>query len=550
MALAAPSEASFWPAPVRRRSPTVFVAVALIGVFFTLATAHYLIAPLDRFDEGVTLTKGALIAAGRVPYRDFWNSYGPLDVYLLAAAFKLIAVNVMVARVLGAIVMILIALAAYELMRFLGLRWSIRLLMTGLITVAPLSLATFNSPFLTILLGLAALLVFMSGLDRAGLRWPALCGGLVGLIAFCRPEFAAALGTGLGTGYLVLALHRRSSVWAPGVAYLAGLLTTAISLWIAMILLAGFQPIWLDIVLHAVTLYARSRKIPIGQGHEGPVVAILGVAFVLVWILGTVHAFRRRDDARELARVAALMVAGVLAFAWVFTRADGIHAMAAWPVTGVLLALLLERRARRQAAASPRIEATAGLVGLFLCCLAAGGLTLRDLGMPHAAAGIARAGLSGDRAWMPTPQLAELIREIDAATPQEQPIWVGLKRNDVVVFDDNTIYFLSGRNPGTLYDEALPGFTNTEATERTIACQLERSGVTLLVLGPNAMPEPWNLSAVAGSTYLDQWIAGRALRRTEISPYELVRLRPGVHASGQCPESDGAEPSPGSPATR
>ena len=509
--------------------------IALIGVFFTLATAHYLLAPLDRFDEGVTLTKGALIAAGRVPYRDFWNSYGSLDIYMLAAAFKLFAINVVVARALGAIVMVMIALAAYALLRFLQLRWPIRLLMTGLITVAPLSLATFNSPFLTILLGLAALLVFMVGLDRAGLRWPALCGCLVGLIAFCRPEFAAALGTGLGTGYLVLAVHRRSSVWMPGLAYLLAMLATATALWGSMVALAGFQPIWLDIVIHAVSLYARSRKIPIGQGHEGPVVAILGVAFVLVWLLGTLHAFRHRDDARELARVAALLVTGVLAFAWVFTRADGIHAMAAWPVTAVLLALLLERRARRRPAASPRIEATAGLVGLLLCCLAAGGLTLRDLGQPHAAAGIPRTGLSGERAWMPTPQLAELVREIDAATPEQQPIWVGLKRNDLVVFDDNTIYFLSGREPGTVYDEALPGFTNTEATERTIACQLERSGVTLLVLGPNTMPEPWNLSAVPGSTYLDQWIAARTLTRSELTPYELVRLRPGVRPSGQCP---------------
>ncbi|HSO93173.1 MAG TPA: hypothetical protein VLS53_01720, partial [Candidatus Dormibacteraeota bacterium] len=115
------------------------------------------------------------------------------------------------------------------------------------------------------------------------------------------------------------------------------------------------------------------------------------------------------------------------------------------------------------------------------------------------------------------------------------PIWVGLKRNDLVVFDDNTVYFLRGRRPVTVYDEALAGFTNTEATERTIACQLERSDVTLLVLGPNTSPEPWNLSAVPGSTYLDHWIAGRALSRTEISPYELVRLRPGLEPGDQCP---------------
>ncbi|HEY0492519.1 MAG TPA: hypothetical protein VGD57_03530 [Candidatus Dormibacteraeota bacterium] len=550
MALARPLEVQPRPAAGPRASPTLIIGALLIGLFFALATAHYLIAPLDRFDEGVTLTKGAMAAAGRVPYRDFWNTYGPLDTYILAAAFKLIAVNVEVARALGAAVMVLIAATAYALMRGLGLRWPIRLLMTGLISVAPLSLATFNTPFLAILLGLAALLTFMAGLDRPGARWPALCGLMVGLIASCRPEFALALGGGLGVGYLVLALHPRSFSRRPGLLYLLTAVATSSALWASMAVLAGLQPIWLDIVVHAITIYARSRRIPIGQGHEGPVVAILGAAFVLVWMLGALRAFRQREDAHELARIGTLLVAGMLAFAWVFTRADGIHAMAAWPVTGVLLALLLQRRAASRPSASPRLEAGAGLAGLLLCCLAAGGLTFRDLAHPSTSAGVPRAGIAGERAWMPAEQLAELIARIEAATPQGQPIWVGLKRNDLVVFDDNSLYFLSGHFPGTVYDEALPGFTNTDLMERTIACQLERSGVTLAVLGPNAAPEPWNLSALPGSSYLDRWIAGRATSRIEIGPYELVRLRPGVAPSGRCPSSDGAAPFQGSPATR
>lgn len=523
------------PSPGRRTwSPTVILRNILIGLFFTLATARYLVAPLDRFDEGVTLSKGAMAASGRVPYRDFWNTYGALDIYMLAAAFKVIAVNVMVARVLGALVMVLIGLFAYTLLRYLGLRQPIRFLMTGLITLAPLSLATFNTPFLAILLGLAGLLVFMVGLDRQELRWPTAAGCLVGVVAFCRPEFAIALGAGLGAGYLVLATHRSSSRRAPLLVYVAAAVVTGSGLWGAMIMLAGFPAIWFDVVIHAVTLYARSRRIPIGQGHEGPAVAVLGAAFVLVWLFGATRAYRQRHDAVELARLTTLLVGGVLAFAWVWTRADGIHAMAAWPVTGVLLALLLERRARRQPAASPRVEAVTVLTGIVLCCAAAGGLTLRDLAQPSAAAGIPRAGLAGERAWMPTPQLAEVIREIDAAAPAGQPIWVGLKRNDLVVFSDNMLYFLSGRNPGTIYEEAFPGLTNTEPIERTMACQLARAGVSLIVLGPNAEPEPWNLSAVPGSTYLDQWIAGRALSRTAIGPYELVRLRPGPEPADRC----------------
>jgi hypothetical protein len=68
-----------------------------------------------------------------------------------------------------------------------------------------------------------------------------------------------------------------------------------------------------------------------------------------------------------------------------------------------------------------------------------------------------------------------------------------------------------------------------------MACQLARSGVTLVVLGPDGAPEPWNLSAVPGSTYLDRWIAGRTISRTAVAPYELVRLRPGLEPADRCP---------------
>jgi len=103
-----------------------------------------------------------------------------------------------------------------------------------------------------------------------------------------------------------------------------------------------------------------------------------------------------------------------------------------------------------------------------------------------------------------------------------------------VTFNDTTLYFLSGRKPGTVYYEALPGLTNSEPVERTIACQLARSGVAMAVLGPNSAGEPWNLSSVAGSSYLDRWIGSRELSRQTIGPYELVRLRPGLAPADHC----------------
>src|SRR5256714_6622 len=404
-----------------------------IVLFFVPATMPFMVAPLDRYDEGVTLTKAALTAAGQIPFRDYWITYGPLDTYVLAAAFKVVAVNVMVERALGMVVLGLLAMAAYGVTTRLGLRGGIRLLLTRLISVVPISVPAFNSAFLANLVGVTAVLAFLVSLDRDRWRWPLLTGALLGLASFSRPEFALALGIGLFAGYAAMGLNRQG-LRARLLPYVLGAIGVAVGLWGVTVLMAGITPVWFDLVTYATSLYPQARRIP----------------------------FRRGDAA-------------------------------------------------------------------------AGGVVFGDLSQPHAAAGVPRSGLSGERAWLPATELAEVIREIDAATPGGGRIWVGLQRNDLVTFNDTTLYFLSARNPGTVYYEALPGLTNTESGERTIACQLARAGVVLAVLGPTSAGERWNLSSVPGSPYLDQWLAARTVGRSQVGPYVLLKLTPGLRPDDRCP---------------
>jgi hypothetical protein len=400
--------------------------------------------------------------------------------------------------------------------------------------VVPISVPAFNSAFLANLVGVTAVLTFLCSVEREGRRWPLLTGALVGLASFSRPEFALALGIGLFAGYAAMGLNRRV-VQARLLPYLLGAVGIAAGLWGTAILMAGITPVWFDLVTYATSLYPQARRIPFGGGDEATVVIVLGIAFASIWVWALVRAYRLRSSADERARMLALLVSGMLLFTWVRTRADGIHAMDAWPVTAILLALLLERRGHRSAPPSRVFKALVPVAGLLMLSVAAGGLVYRDLSQPHAAAGIPRSGLSGERAWMATAQLAEVIRDIDAATPDGGPIWVGNQRNDLVTFNDTTLYFLGGRHPGTVFYEALPGLTNTDAGERTIACQLARAGVSLAVLGPNSAGEPWNLSSVPGSPFLDQWLAGRTIARTQVGPYQLLRLTPGLRPDDRCP---------------
>ncbi|MEA2669585.1 MAG: hypothetical protein QOJ33_2519, partial [Chloroflexota bacterium] len=317
--------------------------------------------------------------------------------------------------------------------------------------------------------------------------------------------------------------------------YLLSAFGVATALWGVTVLMAGTTPVWFDLVTYATSLYPQARGIPFGRGDEAAVVIVLGMAFAAIWVWALLRAYRQRSSVEERARLVALVVGGVLLFTWVRTRADGIHAMDAWPVTAILLALLLQRRSVRATPPSRVVQALLPVVGLLMFSVAAGGLVYRDLSQPHAAAGVPRSGLSGERAWVPAAELAEVVREIDALTPGGGPIWVGLQRNDLVTFNDTTLYFLSARHPGTVYYEALPGLTNTESGERTIACQLARAGVALAVLGPISAGEPWNLSSVPGSPFLDQWLAARTIARSQVGPYQLLRLTPGLRPDDRCP---------------
>ena len=537
------------PAAAPRGQPIITsIQLAAIALFVILAGIRFVVAPLDRYDEGVTLTDGALTAVGHVPFRDFWMTYGPLDVYVLAAAFHFITTNVVVERLLGVTVLILLGVMGYAITGRLGLSGGMRLLLTGLISAGALAVPAFTSAFFVNLIGMVAVLVFLISLERNQPRWPLTAGAIVGVCAFSRPEYALALGAGLGAGYLALGLRggllRR---WV--LPYVAGAVGVAGLLWGLTIWQAGIGPIWFDVVNHAVNLYPQARSIPLGRGHEGAFVIVLSVVFAAIWLWAAWHAAHQRRDPAERARTIALLLAGLLLYNWVRVRADGIHALGVWPLVAILLALLLARR-RRSRRAPQSLDAAVAIAGILLFSVDAGGLALRDLAQPGNAADVPRAGLSGQRSWMPAADLATLVREIDQLSPDGQPIWVGLQRNDLATLNDTTLYFLSARDPGTAYYIAVPGLTNADAVQRTIACQLERSGVSLAVLGPNGEGEPWNLSSVPGSRFLDQWLAQRTISRTAFGPYDLLRLTPGFGPGDRCPSSGGAVPDSGWRAAR
>jgi hypothetical protein len=506
--------------------------LALAGLCVIAIAGRFLAAPLDRFDEGLTLTKAALVAHGLSPYRDFWSTYGPLDMLVLGSAFRVIAVDALVERGLAIATVLLFAGAAYTLITVIGVRGALRLLMTSLLALVALSIPAFNSAVLADLILLGGFAAFLRGQLLAQHRgWALAAGALTALSSFARPELGAALGLGLLAGYALAGRQERRL--GPLLAYITAAGLGIVVLWGPVMVVAGPGPVYLQLVQSTVTVYAGARHIPLGQGHEGPVVAVMACAFALTWLWAVRTLWLRRLPRAEMAAVLAFLITGIVLFGWVWTRADGAHALTAWPATGMLLVLLMHQR-RRGLPVDPRWESAMSVVALASLALAAGGLAVRDLNLPTTPGVIPRATLIGARAWMPPDRLAVLVHRIDEQVPAGQPLFVGLRRNDLALFNDTTLYFLSDRRPGTVYFENLPGFSNQDAVQQTVICQLVRSHVTLAVLGPNGPGEPWNLSSHPGSTRLDAWLRAHTSARETIDPYELVTLRQDPAASTAC----------------
>src|SRR5947209_9678587 len=95
---------------------------AAVVVTLLAVVLRFTVAPLDRYDEGITLLRAMLVDQGSVPYRDFWTSYGPLDSILLAVLFHLFGLQVLVERMMAAALAVAFSLVSWRLCGSIGLR--------------------------------------------------------------------------------------------------------------------------------------------------------------------------------------------------------------------------------------------------------------------------------------------------------------------------------------------------------------------------------------------------------------------------------------------
>ena len=290
-------------------------------------------------DPALWLAQGQRVAAGEVPYRDFWWSYPPLAVLMLGWSMKLFGVTFTVAQVFVDLASLAVVLLGYVLIRpllprFLHLPAMVFLLAIGGTSLMFFGLFSFHTYIPALQIGAAGLLLLLVGIAsylRTGkLRvqtW--LCMAIGAFVAaYTKPE--TVLATFCTLGLLALAdrhfwfAGRTTTEWFRHYARVAAVCVAPVFLayfWMGAV--AGFRNMQLGI-----TGYGLARTAcpwwPTGLGIFGAAASLGEAAFI-----AAVFSLTRRSQfyirfGRSYYYLLAAGFAGVCLYLWyvVYTNWD------------------------------------------------------------------------------------------------------------------------------------------------------------------------------------------------------------------------------------
>jgi hypothetical protein len=437
------------------RLPPVLLAAAL-------ALLPVLTYPLWIFDEGVALVAAQRILQGDWPYRDFYAVYPPGQFAMLAAVFKLFGATLTVER--------LYHLACQVALVAMLVRWSGSFLV---VPPAVLLCAWVPSFGYAAIPGLA---LAMAGMTA---RAPLLAGALVGFAVVWKLELGVWAGLGTTIGWLVAWPGFRFALrWAAGAG---GVVAATLAVLVAAMPWMTIRRQLFDIPSQITAAY---HHLPLPTGFSrislaayGPLAVALAGLVAGAWLL-------RRDRKEASAVLAVAVWLALITMQALWLRPDPTHML-----NPLLVALALAGRASRRYRFARDWRVGTALVLLTLPAI------LQVRYYPDGAI---------------APQQQAALNEVSKLTQPGDPIYVGTHRHDVLHINDISFYFLARRRPASYYHELPPGVATTEEVQRTIARAIELTNTRVVVLwdyaradlGPSSSRKP-------GSTYLDQYLAGR-----------------------------------------
>jgi hypothetical protein len=519
------------------------LAAALLFLGAALLSGITMLDGIQPNDEGLMLQAAARIADGQVPYSDFWWFYPPGQPYLLAGLWELLGPSLLWWRVLRVLSDAGVAVLVWTLARRGGASPLVALA-AWLVAALAMAYPTGPHPFPpTLVMALGSLLL----LDRR----PALAGGLAGLAALWRIEFAAYLWAGAMLAYALRPGERRR----PALVFTGAAAAVAAVLYLPVVAATGLGDSFDLLVRYPLEDFSDYQSLPFPLDYDGPLnTSSIGgflddsaeplLVFYLplmlvVGLVGSLAALGLRFDRERWWQLAAAVFAVGMAH-YLFTRPDVFHTaplavmlavLGAWAVGG---ARGLRRRPLAGRRRRPRETlglAGAGLAVLALAYAAVEGLDRRWLELRADHTPLELPAADGVRVRTDRRDALErAVREVQDRVPPGEPIYVATRRSDLVTSGDPLFYVLADRPNPTRYDVQAPGVITSAPVQREIVRDLERAhprAVVRFTARITAAPEPNRAGESSGVKVLDSYLERAYRPVARAGPYVIsARRRP------------------------
>lgn len=547
--------------PVPRQ--TIVTCVLLFVAAFVLLFLGMTRQP-NYYDEAIMLTGASRVAAGEVPYRDFYVIYGPAELYIFAGLFKLFGTSVLVTRLFDLTVESLTVAAMYAIASCYARRSYA--LCTAVVTFLWLYGLEFT-------LGIAAVPVTLLNLIATALLVPlftqlvsrkkiAAAGALAGM------SFLFRIDTGIGL-VLVHACVMAGAVWlwerdlaasfkafvANLWPYLAGFAAVVVLPATYFLSVSRLYPILLDIFILQSRYYVRYRHLPFPGFHwRRPELlgVYLPVAVVCVALVLLVNSMRRTKSAEhdfDLQRYRGILFAfGLLAFVMFFKSVVRVGLAACY--LAMLPAMIVTSMLLTRTKLLPGIiRACVVLIGIFtfvtslLVSVRETRTLMRNHPVPARVLDVLRGrdDSAFEAAWCrldnpltrgfcfisDEPRLRTAIY-IESHTRPGQRILDGTVRHDRVFANDNLVYFASQRLPATYWNEYDAGVQSSYEVQAEMVHELEVGKTPYIVLDSEleGMNEPNDSSKSTGVTLLDEYIHGHYVPVQTFGEMAIWQLKP------------------------
>jgi hypothetical protein len=528
------------------------VIAAIFAAAFVVAFSSGTRA-VNLYDEAIMVAGATRVMNGAVIHRDFYANYGPAQFYVLAVLFKMFGTSILVARIWGAAIKAAIGVALYLLGRRVMPRiWSAASCTFSMIWLSFVDYAIWPA-WPALLAAIASMFSLFTIFEKGRPLKNALTAGVwVGIATLFRYDIGFYICAAEGLVLLAYGLFaeaddqcRPRSASAILGGYAAGVALICVPVGIAFLSAGAAGDLIFDVVMFPLKHYVATRSLPFPLPIPGrrpmwlreyvaylPMFIFLGVLLTAIRRPRGSPAPRFRTDAAdsrsgmwELALLSTVMLGFIIKG---LVRMGSLHMSLALVLAVMILAGLLSANARRKVSLSFSAFMAAALIATIVPTKDAYDAVRwrTDVGFNHLTGRDQHNSEAGgtsdmDDSCRPARGLeriacfsipadeAAAVRYVQANTSATDSIFVGLPQHERISVNDVGFYFVANRPPATKWYHFDPGLQNSEAIQKLMIGDLDRSQPKYVILDSRfeRFREPNDSAKSSGTKLLDDFIA-------------------------------------------